>query len=436
MRLASIVLASAFAACGGHSGSNTDGNGDTNGDGTGGQPTNVMVTLTDQPTNAATFSFIVAYQDGSSPWAIAPAPSGDTYTLPIHSAAYGVVWTCIDVAGAREVNETHFAVSERTSLTMTIPPRCTDRLTNTSLHGTITTANGAGVILARFSDRLGVAGLGGNPTSQDYAIETPAGTHDLVVIHAATQATQNTDLVADATLVQRSVAVAGTTAVNVNFVTGSAAVQSFPVTIAAAAANDHDAVQRERHDRTPRRRQHRANHESDPARRRVLSRRRRSRSQVTACAPTSITSNATATPAALTWTAPSPLGGAIATVMAAPPYPRITATWPAYPSAVGYGWAAAQVPDVQGCGGNAACSITWTAALSPGVVGATPGYTMPDLSMISGWPTALQLVSGTMVTGTAEAQTSTAGATDFPVILPPAAGTQRVTVRSDFTVTP
>src|SRR5579862_1902366 len=141
MRLASIMLASAIAACGGHnSGNNVDGNGDTNGDGTGGQPTNVTVTLTDQPTNAATFSFIVAYQDGSSAWAIAPAPSGDTYTLPIHSAAYGVVWTCIAAGGGREVNETHFAVSERTSLTMTIPPRCTDRLTNTNLHGTITAA--------------------------------------------------------------------------------------------------------------------------------------------------------------------------------------------------------------------------------------------------------------------------------------------------------
>ena len=441
MRLASYLLAISIVGCGGHNSSSTDSNGDgLGGDGTMGMPTNVTVTLTDQPTNAAMFSFIVAYQDGSGPWTIAPAPAGDTYTLPIHSAAYGVVWTCISAANERQVSETHFAIAERTSLTMTIPPRCTDRLTNFTLHGTITTANGAGVTLARFADRLGIAGVGGNPTSQAYSIETPAGTHDLVVIHAGSQATANTDLIADATLMQRSVAVTANTVQNEDFVTNSAATQSFAVTITTAGeANASTTLYSANGTIAPL-----VDDSTGPTYETVsLATAQMTAGDVydqavtvRASGQTSITENVTAAPAAYTWAAPSPLGGAIATVMAAPPYPRIMTTWPAYTNAVGYGWAAAQLATASACGTTTACTITWTAVLSPGVVGTSPGYTMPDLSMLAGWPTGVQLVSGTMVTGTAEAQTSSVGATDFPEITPPAAGTQRVTVRSAFTVTP
>ncbi len=437
MRLASLTSAISIIACGGHNSTTTDGNGDGS---AGGPPTNITVTLTDQPTNAAMFSFLVAYQDGGGAWTIAPAPSGDTYTLPIRSAAYGVAWTCITAAGERLVEETHFAVSERTSLTTTIPPRCTDRLTNFALHGTITTANGNGVILTRFADRLGVMSIGGNPTSQAYTIETPAGTHDLVVLHAANQASANTDLVADATLVQRDVAVTAATVANANFITDSAAVQSFPVTITTTgAANASTTLYSANGTIAPL-----VDDSTGPAYETVSLAAGQMAAgdvydqQVTvrAAGSTSITENVTATPAAYTWTAPASLGGAIASVMAAPPYPRVTTTWPAYSSAVGYGWAATQTLTGQQCGSPTACSITWTAVLSPGVIGMSPSYTMPDLSMLAGWPAGLAFVSGTMVTGTVGATTSTAGATDFPQILPPAAGTQRVTVRSDFTVTP
>ncbi|HEX3758942.1 MAG TPA: hypothetical protein VHW23_09560 [Kofleriaceae bacterium] len=122
------------------------------------------------------------------------------------------------------------------------------------------------------------------------------------------------------------------------------------------------------------------------------------------------------------------------TKAATTPYPIFTSTWPAYANAVGYTWTLAQTPPVATCGG-AACTITWTASLSPGAVGAMPSYTMPDLSQLPGWSTALAFATGTMATGEVTAMTSTAGAMDFPS-KPPAAGTKRVFAHSTFPVTP
>jgi hypothetical protein len=102
-------------------------------------------------------------------------------------------------------------------------------------------------------------------------------------------------------------------------------------------------------------------------------------------------------------------------------------------------WSLAQTPApaaAAACGAPA-CTITWSATISPGAAGATPTYTMPDLSGLPGWNKALQLVAGMKVNadGVVTAMTSSAGAPDFPPN-PPAAGTKRVFAHSKFTVTP
>jgi hypothetical protein len=144
---------------------------------------------------------------------------------------------------------------------------------------------------------------------------------------------------------------------------------------------------------------------------------------------------ATATPAnrSIT-TAPTPLATATVTSAATMPYPIYKSTWPSYPGAIGYTWTLAQGPAAAGCAGAASCT-TWTAWLSPGVVGAMPSYTMPDLSHLQGWSTALQFVGGAKLTGEVTAMTSSAGAPDFPP-RPPAAGVTRVFAHSEITLTP
>jgi hypothetical protein len=81
------------------------------------------------------------------------------------------------------------------------------------------------------------------------------------------------------------------------------------------------------------------------------------------------------------------------------------------------------------------CTISWSAVLSPGVTGNMPGYQMPDLSALTGWKPAFQLVGGSQVVGSVTAFTSSAGASDFPPGIP-ANGTDRTFVRADYAVTP
>jgi hypothetical protein len=157
---------------------------------------------------------------------------------------------------------------------------------------------------------------------------------------------------------------------------------------------------------------------------------------VSANGQTGIVTNATATPGDQTYTAPTPLGGATSQVTGTTPYPIIHTTWSAYPSTIGYVWNATQTQTPQQCGTNASCAVVWTSILSPGVTGGSPGYTMPDFSTLAGWSNNLAFVAGTMVTGYAEAGTSSGGAGDFPPVTPPPAGTHRTYVRSAFTVTP
>jgi hypothetical protein len=112
------------------------------------------------------------------------------------------------------------------------------------------------------------------------------------------------------------------------------------------------------------------------------------------------------------------------------PYVTLQTTWPAYTDVTGYAWTATQQ-----CGGNMACAVSWSAVLSPGVTGNMPGYQMPDLSALTGWKPAFQLVGGSQVVGSVTAFTSSAGASDFPPGIP-ANGTDRTFVRADYALTP
>jgi hypothetical protein len=444
----SFAIAVALAACGGNSsGTNTDATG--GGDGTGGGPdtpggnaTSISVTLTNHPNTAATFSFLVAYQDGSGPWQLAPAPTGDTYTFSVTAPAWGVVWTCIPAAptGAataqiRQVAAYHFAVAERTSLSIDVPPRCSDRNpTNVGLTGTVSNRSGGGAYLVSYGGRTVIA----NPATGAFALETPPGTRDLFLLHA-TPGGATGDYVVDKVVVARGVTVSAATVHNLDASTAVNA-QQFTVTVAAPMAAQvsvsttldtasgtapvlvqettgtfasvalaaSQATSGDVYDQTI---------------------------QVTGAGQRSIVENVTATPGDQTYVAPTPLGGATSTVAATTPYPMISTSWAHYTDAVGYVWNATQRPPVAQCGGPTACAIVWAAALSPGVTGASPAYQMPDLSSLAGWNASLQLVTGTLVDGGAEAMTSTAGAMDFPAGTP-AAGTQRTFVRSAYTVTP
>jgi len=442
MRVTSIstILAIALVACGGHGSTGDDGGpgDDGNGggdDGNGHGTTNVTVTMNNQPTNAAMFSFVVAYQDGSGPWQAAPPPTGDVYTLPINSGVWGFAWSCIGTppgvgqAQQRQVTDIHFSIAERTSYTIDVPPRCSDRDTgNVLLKGTISNANGGGVYVVRFGDRFVQAGVTGN-----YQMPVQPGTHDLIVAHGMLTAIGN-DFVADQVFVQRDLAVAAATTANVDW-NNAADVQSFAVTgtglrLAATTLYSKGGTTAVLVNDTTSQFETEATAAAQSVAGDIYD-------QVMAAGSngqTGITTLATTTPAAETFTAPTPLGGATSTTMATP-YPRITTTWAAYANAIGYVWTATQQPGFVTCG-NTPCTATWTGVLSAGVIGAMPTYTMPDLSAIPGWNTALQFVAATQVAGSVQAMTSSAGGTDFPPATPPAVGTQRTFVRSDYTVTP
>jgi hypothetical protein len=444
-----VALVALAIGCGGHGGSSSvdaHGTGDAlgtdgaNGDGSLGGGTQVHLTLNNRPGNAAMFSFIVAYQDGSGPWQLAGAPSGDTYTFTVNSPSYAVAWTCNALTtgtgggtSVRQVNEAAFAISERTSLTFDVPDRCTDRAPmKTTLSGTVAN-RGGGAYAVNFGT---VAALVG---AQGYRVNTVPGTKDVVLRHFTNTGGSTTDVLVDETLLDRGVAVTAPTTDALDAST-AVATQGFPVdvtppvngraqttTMLYTAGGTTATLVRVGQNYTTASLDPTQMMTGDVYDQQIL---------VAGNGQTAIVTNATAMPDAQTYTAPDPLGGATSTVPTTTPYPEIQTTWAPYASTIGYQWVAAQQPTLQQCGANTTCTIAWSALLSPGVTGNSPGFKMPDLSALTGWDPAIAFVTGTQVTGYAEADTSSAGASDFPSVTPPTDGTQRVFVRSDFTVTP
>lgn len=451
MRAVLAVLLALACACGDSSSSTPDGGGggdddggdgsiDPTGDGGTSGAQTVKLTLTNRPMNAQPFSFFVAYQDGSAPWQPAPPPSGDTYSLPIHAPTYGVAYGCIsNVTGTtpaqlRTVTIAQFAVGERTELTLDVPARCSDRGGDTvTLSGSVQNRPFGGATIVQFGDRSAVVGnISGN-----FTLQTPPGTHDLVVAHAISEG--NGEFLVDEALVVRDVAVTGATNRTIDF-SGAEPTQSFPVIVNVNSTNVRVVASTALYT---------ANgtalgtvRESQGLESIALAGAQMRPSDVydqaiaLAVPGQGVTlTNATSTPGTQTFVPVPLLGMPSSSVPTRMPYPIIETTWPAYADSVGYAWSATQQPGWQQCGGNQSCTIAWTAYLSPGVTGATPGFRMPALADLPAWKSAFELADNAQVVGSVTAMTSSAGTGDFPPGTP-AGGTRRAFVRGDFAVTP
>lgn len=433
-------------ASGGGGGGGGDAGGDAGSDlsppmdGATGSSTPITVTLANEPTATSTFSFIAAYQDGSAAWQAAPAATGDHYTFNVSSPMWGFAWTCVTAAAAtRQVNVYYFTVAETTSLTIRIPDECSDQApTAVALDGTIANPPIAGNLSVGFATTAVDAMTGVTST---YSMQVVPAAHDLIVGHAATSLSGGT--VIDQAAVQRGLAVSGaTTTADVDFGSAqstqtatvsvsttagetatvsttlfSAGGTSFTMVnettgatftstgLAGALAQAGDVYDQQ--------------------------------IQVSSSTASAIVEDWTASVANQTYTAPTALGDATSTVPATAPYPRIETTWTDYADAIGYDWSATQALSGSACGtGGGSCSVVWTMALSPGFVGASPSAEMPDLSMVTGWDPALQMKTGTSVSGSLRAATSSIGASDFPVQDPAPAGTRRTLVSTTWTATP
>jgi hypothetical protein len=306
------------------------------------------------------------------------------------------------------------------------------------LSGKISNAPAVGALTVAVAGRTANVGPQG---AYSVEIQTP-GTYDVFVLHGLASVVNPGglgDVTIDQVLAQRGVAITADTTQPLDFA-GAAAVQSFGVTMGATSANAKltndttltaggTTLTLEDQTAPP------FATESLATTQMVSTDVYVQELAVSQAGSTLVVQGATATPAAEVFVPPAALGGALASVAAATPYPQIKTTWSTYTNAVGYTWALAQAQTAAQCTGSAACTVTWVADVSAAYAGAATSYQMPDLSALAGWSAELQLVAGTQVTGTVEAETSSAGATDFPA-LPPAAGTLRTFARAVWTATP
>lgn len=421
------------------------GGGDTNGDGGGSSTTNtprtVKLTLNNRPMNAGNFTFLVAYQDGSAPWQLAAAPSGDTYSFEIHAPSYGVAYTCIGTqAGAttsqlRTVVAAHFAVGERTEVSLDVPARCSDRsnANNIVLSGTVTNRPFGGFSYVVWGSRSATVGS----QTGNFQLQAQPGTHDLFVVHGVPEG--NGDFYTDEVWVARDVTLNSSASRQIDF-NEARPTQQLAVDLSSVApdarvnatttlytANGTAALL--------------VRDALDPETQSLSANQARTTDiydqsiTVSTLGRGATITHATSTPGDQEWAAPPAMGQAQTTVAAKTPYATLQTTWPAYAGAHGYVWNATQQLAAAQCGGNVPCTISWSAILSPGVTGMMPGYQMPDLSMLTGWKSAFALVPGQQAFGSVTAYTSSAGASDFPPGIP-ANGTNRTFVRADYAVTP
>lgn len=411
-----------------------DGSGSSDTDGGTSEPGVVTLTLTNRPTNATLFSFLVAYQDGNAAWQLAPAPTGDKYSFMINAPSYGVAFTCIanipgmNASQSRTVTTAHFAVGERNAITLDVPSRCSDRSQGlVTLSGNVSNRPASGVLVVQFGTRTAFVGT----QTGNFTLQTPPGTRDLIVSHAVPEG--NGEYYVDETLVVRDLAVTGATTRTLDF-TNAVATDFYPVTVDAPNARViASTTLYTANGTTASLVRESANWETDSL---ATSQRRTTDVYDQSIAVSTLGQGATVTHATntvgeQTYVAPAALGTVMATVPTKTPYVTLQSTWPAYANAVGYLWTASQTG---GCT-NMACTTTWFAYVSPGVSGTQPGFRMPDLAGLTGWKKDFELTSGQPAVGSVTAITSSAGAGDFPTGIP-AAGTNRAFVRSDYGLTP
>jgi hypothetical protein len=441
MRNLLVATMFALAACGGshssgHPDSNGNGDGNGNGDSLGGNPTSVSVTLTNRPNTAATYTFLVAYQDGASAWQLAPAPSGDTYTFTINSPAWGFVWTCIvPRTNLARVELAYFATTEKTSFTENIPVGCSDRYPGPAgLSGAVNNLQTTNENFASFAGATNPVNQAANADTFAFP-ETPPATHDLLISHATV--TNTTAAVVDQVVVMRGVtapmtgvtidwnssvatatanvtATTGAIATTTLYTAGGTTLRMSAQTTAPYASYGLDSTQAMT---------------GDVYDQQVVDR---------GAGASAIVDTWVSAIADQTYTAPPALGGATSSVPTTMPYPEIMTTWNAALNAIGYAWDARQ-------GGGAVGTVPtvrWTVLLGPTYIGSSPRFQMPDLSMLTGWSAGLAFsTTGGMVMGNVAAYGSSGGAADFPAAVPGrgsngAPGTTRTTVTSDWTVAP
>lgn len=428
-------------------GAGDDVNGDdtTDGGGSGSDnpstPHTVKLTLANRPNNASMFSFVVAYQDGSAPWTLAPAPTGDTYTFEVHAPSYGVAYTCIGTqlgtttSQLRTVTSAYFAVGERTELTLDVPPRCSDHAVgNTvSLSGTVTNRPLSGVLQVTWGGRTVNVGT----QTGNFQLTALPGTHDLVVAHTVPEG--NGELYTDRVWIARDVALTQPAMRQIDF---AEAQQTTFAQVTVATPDPNARVSASTTLYTSNGTQGLLVRESNNPSTVGMAQAQRRTSDiydesitVSSTARGATITHATNAPGAQMWQAPMMLGAPTTTVVSKMPYVMLQTMWPAYSGVTGYAWNAAQQLTSQECGLNTPCTIVWTAIMSPGVTGNMPGYQMPDLAALAGWKQALQLVEGAQIVGSVTAYTSSVGASDFPPGIP-ANGTDRAFVRADYAVTP
>jgi hypothetical protein len=401
------------------------------------------VTLHDQPTATSTFSFLAAYEDGNGVWQLAPAPTNDTYTFDVSSSAWAFAWTCVTAGAAtREVSWYGFTTAEATSLALTIPAACTDATpTAVALDGSISNPPVGGSL------PIGWAGVTSDATtgigSTTYALDVVPATHDLVVGHAG--ASVGGAVVIDTAAIERAVAASGaTTTSNVDWSTAQTT-QSATVSV-TATAGDTVATSTTLYTSggtvyTMTSQTGTTNLSSTGLAGSMSNANDVYAQQIEVTSNTSgavaIAQDWVAAVANQSYSAPAALAGAASTVPATLPYPRVKTGWTAYTHAIGYDWTASQALTGTACGtGGGDCTVAWSAAVSPAYVAGSPMLEMPDLSALSGWDAQLQLHTGTEVTGTVRAMTSSAGSGDFPAVSPAASGTQRTFAQASWTVTP
>ena len=436
-----LFVVVALAGCDSSSTAPDDGNtGDghiVDPDGSGPAAHTVKLILTNRPMNAGAYSFVVAYQDGSAPWEVAPDPIGDTYSLPINAPSYGVAYACIgNIAGAtttqlRTVTTAQFAIGERTELTLDVPARCSDRgAGNVMLTGTITNRPLSGVLVVQFGTRTAFVGT----TSGTFSLSTPPGTHDLVVAQAIPEG--NGEFYVESAVMQRGVAVTGPTSRTIDF-SQAQPTRSWPVTINIAARAVASTILYTANGTQLGTARESANWSTIALALAQSTATDIYDQAITVTLPgqSATITNATNNPGPQTYVAPTPLGAVTSAVPTKTPYITIESSWPPYVGSIGYTWNATQQLGSTQCSGNVPCTIAWTGLLSPGVLGSNPGYRMPDLSALTGWKSSYEFAGGAQIVGGVTATVSSAGASDFPTGIP-AGGTKRTFVRSDYAVTP
>lgn len=394
-------------------------------------PPTVTVTLTNRPNVPANFGFAVVYRDGTGAWKAAPAPVNDAYAIPVESSSYAVGWTCVSAPiSLREVNLYYFTKAERPSLTLAIPDYCTDRATQqVTLSGTVANRP-TGSMSAAFGFFAGDVLDNGT-----YTFMTTPGTHDVVAGHLVVA---GGNAVADTAAVSRNVAISGSGAANLDYA-NAAATQTATVDVTSTGSIQVRTTLYTAGDTRFR--------TSDmttgafvavglPSALAQADDIYNIQVRTIQSGSTLITQDWKSTVSATTFTAPAALGTVTPTVAGTTPYPRLDLTWGSYDTAVGYQVVATQSQTALQCATSRACTVTWTANVSPGIAGTTPAFQMPNFSAIVGWTTGLQFKTGTPVTGFVSASASSAGATDFPLTTVAAAGAHRTIAATDFSTTP